>query len=218
MMTAAESKQKVDAYLGRLSALLRGMSKKDAKEIIEELRGHIIEKTITDGELAAASVDGVLAALGTPEELAGQYMTDALLARAEVSRSPVRILKSLWRWASLSVAGFFVLLGSIVGYSLGAALILCAMLKPFFPRTTGLWLFPAGGDSTISLRLGVTGSPLNGRELLGWWIVPIGLAGGSGLLILTTQFALWCVRRYRRSRVLPPRCSRLKGCARDAND
>ncbi len=201
MMTAAESKQRVDAYLRRLSALLRGMSKEDAQEIIEELRGHIIEKTTTGGDVTAASVDEVLAALGTPEELASEYMTDALLARAEVSRSPVRILKSLWRLASLSVAGFFVLMGSIVGYSLGVAFILSALLKPFLPARTGLWYFPASGDSTISLRLGVTGSAVNGRELLGWWIVPIGLAAGSGLLMLTTQLALWCVRRYRKSRV-----------------
>ena len=66
-------------------------------------------------------VDAALAALGSPEELASEYMTDKLLARAEVSRSPVRILESLFRWASLSVAGFFVFLASIVGYLLGVS-------------------------------------------------------------------------------------------------
>ncbi len=201
-MTAAEPEQKVDAYLRRLSTLLRGMSKEDAQEIIEELRGHITEKATVNGELTTAAVDAALAALGDPDELAAQYVTDIVLARAEVSRSPVRILKSLWRLASLSVAGFFVLLGSIVGYAFGAAFILSALLKPFFSARTGLWYFPANGDSTISLRLGVTGSAVNGRELLGWWIVPIGLAVGCGLVMLTTQFALWCVRRYRRSRAL----------------
>ena len=94
--------------------------------------------------MTAAGVDAALAALGSPEELASQYMTDNLLARAEVSRSPVQILRSLFRWASLSVAGFFVLLGSIVGYFLGAAFILVALLKPFHPHTAGLWIFPNG--------------------------------------------------------------------------
>ncbi len=201
-MMPAEPEQKVDAYLRRLNAHLRGMSKEDAHEIIEELRAHITEKATVNGELTTAAVDAALAALGDPDELAAEYVTDAVLASAEVSRSPVRILKSLWRLASLSVAGFFVLLGSVVGYSLGAAFILSALLKPFFPARTGLWYFPPSGDSTISLRLGVTGSAVNGRELLGWWIVPIGLAAGSGLLMLTTQLALWCVRRYRKSRVL----------------
>jgi hypothetical protein len=198
---AAEAKQKIDAYLMRLSAHLRGMSKEDAHEIIEELRGHITEKATVNGELTAAAVDAALVGLGNPDELASQYQTDALFARVEVSRSPWRILKGLFRWATLSVAGFFVLLASIIGYSVGAALILCALLKPFYPRATGLWFFPAGaGDSTISLRLGFKGSPVGGTELLGWWIVPIRLAVGFGLVMLTTQLAVWCVRRYRRSR------------------
>ncbi len=198
----AEPEQKADAYLRRLNAHLRGITKEDAHEIIEELRVHITEKATVNGELTTAAVDAALAGLGDPDELADEYMADAVFARVEGSRSPVRILKGLFRWASLSVAGFFVLLGSLVGYALGAAFILSALLKPFFRARTGLWYFPANGDSTISLRLGVTGSAVDGRELLGWWIVPIGLAVGSGLLMLTTQFALWCVRRYRRSRVL----------------
>jgi hypothetical protein len=45
---------------------------------------------------------------------------------AEVRRSPFQILASLLRWASLSVAGFFVLVSSLIGYFLGVAFILCA--------------------------------------------------------------------------------------------
>jgi len=41
-----------------------------------------------------------------------------------------------------------------------------------------------------------------GREVLGWWIVPVGLLVGSGLVILTTRAALWCVQQYRRSRAI----------------
>jgi hypothetical protein len=131
-------------------------------------------------------------------------MTDNLLARAEASRSPVRILGSLFRWASLSVAGFFVLLGSIVGYFLGGAFILCAVLKPFQPATAGLWVLPDGADDiTYSLRLGFSSVPVGGREVLGWWIVPLGLVVGGALVISTTLFALWCARQYRRSHVLP---------------
>jgi hypothetical protein len=188
-------RQKVETYLNRVRRRLRGLNDQAAREILDELRSHVLDK-------APAGVDAALASLGSPEELASQYVTDDLLARAEVSRSPFRILQSLFRWASLSVAGFFVLLGSITGYFLGAALILCALLKPFFPRNAGLWAIPDGaGDSAISLRLGMTNSPVDGRELLGWWIIPIGLAVGCTLVILTTRFALWCVRQYRRSRV-----------------
>jgi len=120
-----ETQQKVDAYIARLRKRLRGIDDQELREILEELRGHILDQSTVSGEKpSSAAVDRTLRSLGTPEQLAGEYLTDTLLAQAEVSRSPLRLLQILFRWASLSVAGFFVFLGSIVGYFLGAALIL----------------------------------------------------------------------------------------------
>src|SRR5271169_3499875 len=202
MTMPGDSQQRIEAYLGRLRGQLRGMRDDEVREIVEELRSHIMDKLVADGETTAAAVDAALGGLGSPEELASQYITDNLLARAEVSRSPVQILKSLFRWASLSVAGFLVLLGSLAGYFLGIVFMLCALLKPFHPRTAGLWIIPDGaGDSEISVRLGFGGIPA-GREVLGWWIVPLGLVAGCGLVMLTTRFAVWCARRNRRPSVL----------------
>ncbi len=199
-MTTPDSQQTVDAYLEKLRRLLRGMNPEDAREIIEELRSHITEKASVSGQLTAAAVRAALSELGTPEELASQYTTDDLLMRAEVSRSPVRILESLFRWASLSVAGFIVLLGSIVGYFLGGAFMWCAVLKLIHPQTAGLWLLAdSPGVTRLSLRMGFGSPPLGGRELLGWWIVPAGLVVGCGLVMLTTRLALWCAREYRKS-------------------
>ncbi len=203
-MTTPDSQQTVDAYLEKLRRLLRGMNPEDAREIIEELRSHITEKASVSGQLTAAAVRAALSELGTPEELASQYTTDDLLMRAEVSRSPVRILESLFRWASLSVAGFIVLLGSIVGYFLGGAFMWCAVLKLIHPQTAGLWLLAdSPGVTRLSLRMGFGSPPLGGRELLGWWIVPAGLVVGCGLVMLTTRLALWCAREYRKSVALP---------------
>ena len=205
MTITGQAQQRIDAYLSRLRRRLRGMNDEDARDIVEELRGHITDKASASGEVTAAAVEAALAALGTPEELASQYMTDELLSRAAVSRSPVRILESLFRWASLSVAGFLVLLSSIVGYFLGGAFTLCGVLKIIHPHTAGLWAFRGStGDLETSLRLGFGSAPAGGRDVLGWWIVPIGLVVGCGLVLLTTRFALWCARQYRRSLVLPP--------------
>ena len=116
----------------------------------------------------------------------------------------MRILESLFRWASLSVAGFFVLVGSMMGYFLGTVFLLVAALKPFHPQTAGLWLLrDSAGDLEISIRLGFGSVPTAGRDVLGWWIVPIGLLAGWAILMLTTRFALWCARQYRRSHLLP---------------
>jgi uncharacterized membrane protein len=201
----ADAHQKIETYLARLRTRLRGINQQDAREIVEELRSHILDKASLSGEeVTTATVGATLAALGSPEELASEYTTDNLLARAEVSRSPLRIVESLFRWATLSLAGFFAFLASVVGYLLGVSFLLCAVLKPLHPQTAGLWILPDGaGDFMISLRLGFGSVPLAGREVLGWWIVPIGLVVGCGLVMLTTRFGLWCVRQYRKSRILP---------------
>jgi hypothetical protein len=204
MTIAGDAQQRVEAYLGTLRQLLRGMNAEDAGEIVEELRSHLMDRVAASGEATNAGVDAALATLGSPEELAKEYMTQNLLARAEASRSPVRILGSLFRWASLSAAGFFVLVGSMMGYFLGTVFILVAALKPFHPQTAGLWLLrDSTGDPEISLRLGFGSVPGAGRDVLGWWIVPIGLLAGCAVVMLTTRVALWCARQYRRSQLLP---------------
>ena len=205
-----QQQQKIDAYLDRLRRRLRGFDPSAVGEIVEELRSHILDRAAQSedmsGEAKPAAIDTALAALGSPEELADQYVTDNLLARAEISRSPLRILRSLFRWGSLSVAGFFVLLGSLVGYFFGVVFMLVAVAKLFHPHTAGLWTFPSGnGDFELSFRLGLGSVPAGGREVLGWWIVPIGWLGGGALVMLTTYVAVWFVRQYRRSLVLPRR-------------
>jgi hypothetical protein len=205
MAIAGEAQQKIEAYLNRIRGRLRGLRAEERREILEELRSHLLEKAAAGG-MTGAAVDAALESLGRPEELALEYVTDELLARAEVSRSPLRILDTLFRWASLSIVGFFVLLGAITGYFLGVVFLLVAALKPFHPETAGLWASrDASGDLALSVHLGFGYAPVGGREVLGWWIVPIGLLAGCLLVILTTRFGLWCARLYRASRALPGR-------------
>jgi hypothetical protein len=199
-----EQQQKIAAYLGKLRGGLRGMNEHEVHEIIRELRAHIADKTVVSGGAKTSTVDTTLDALGSPEALANQYLTVALLSRAEIDRSPVRIMQGLFRWASLSIAGLLVMAASIVGYVLGGALMLSALLKLIHPRAAGLWAYPSStGDLELSLRMGFGDPPIGARDILGWWILPVGLLTGCGLVALTTRFALWCARRYRQSRVLP---------------
>jgi uncharacterized membrane protein len=197
-----DQQQTIEAYLAKLRGRLRGMNEHEVHEIIRELRAHIADKTAVRGEATAFTVDSTLDALGSPEALANQYLTVALLSRAEINRSPVRILQGLSRWASLSITGLLVMAASIVGYVLGGALMLSALLKLIHPHTAGLWAFPTStGDLELSLRMGFGGPPIGARDVLGWWILPVGLLTGCGLVALTTRFALWCAGRYRQSRV-----------------
>jgi uncharacterized membrane protein len=207
MTLAADAQQKIDAYLKTIDDRLRGLSSQDRREIVEELRSHILEKTSVDGGATLAGVDAALAALGNPEDLAKQYVTDEVLAQVEASRSPFRVVDSLFRWASVSATGFLVLLVAIPGYFFGIAFILVAALKPFHPGAAGLWVSPdaAAGNTAYSLHMGFGSVPAVGHEVMGWWIMPVGLLVGCGVVVLTTRFALWCARQYRRSRALPHR-------------
>lgn len=197
-----DQQQKIEDYLAKLRGRLRGMNEHEVHEIVRELRAHVADKTVVTGEATTFTVDSTLDALGSPEALANQYLTVAVLSRAEINRSPVRILQGLFRWASWSIKGLLVMATSIVGYVLGGALMLSALLKLIHPHTAGLWAFPSStGDLELSLRMGFGGPPIGARDVLGWWILPVGLLTGCGLVALTTRFALWCARRYRQSRV-----------------
>jgi hypothetical protein len=44
------------------------------------------------------------------------------------------------------------------------------------------------------------GPPANAHDILGWWVLPIGLLVGSGLLYLTFRFGTWTMRKLRRPR------------------
>ena len=202
----SDAEQRIDDYLNEVRRRLRGLGDEPSREIVAELRSHIMERAGRSGALTPASVDAALTALGPADQLANEFVTDALLARAEVSRSTVRLLDTLFGWATISVAGFFVTVASILGYCLGVIFIVVALLKPLHPAEAGLWrLDGKAGDLELSVRMGFGTAPANGHELLGWWIIPLGLVIGCGLVVLTTRFALWCVRMYRRSRLLPRR-------------
>ena len=199
-MTLSETSQRtLDAYLATLHKLLRGMPDDDIREIVEEIRSHVMDKASASGIITDAGVTSALSALGSPEELAGQYMTDDLLARAQATGSFWLILRSLFRWASISVAGFFVLIGSLICYCLGFFLAWAAILKPLHPQRAGLWMIPRpGGDVEMSLHLGFASPPATGHEVLGWWIIPIGILG-IGLFFATLRVDQWSLGKFRRS-------------------
>ena len=73
--------------------------------------------------------------------------------------------------------------------------LITAMVKPFNPRDTGLWVEPG---HAYSWALGVMDKPRPGQELLGWWIIPVGLGLGMVFGWLTWRFGIFSVRRMRR--------------------
>ena len=136
MTLDTESQKTIDAYLATLRKQLRELMDEDARDIVEEIRAHILDKT--SGDASPQSIDATLAALGTPQQLAVRYRTDELLQRAQLSRSPAIVLRSILRWATLSFVGLLVFVLSGVGYCVGGILVVIGLLKAFLPGKAGL--------------------------------------------------------------------------------
>jgi len=174
----------IDRYLERVCDGLDGLPRAKKDEILLELRSHLLDRA------AAGDVNDAMASLGAPEMLAREYREDDMVARAECARSPLTLLHSLILLRRRSAAGWIVLFLCALGYAWAIALAAAAVEKILSPRDVG-FLVGAGMP-----RLTVDGaSPQGFHEILGWWIVPIGLATCAILLVVTRQFGLWWIRR-----------------------
>src|SRR5439155_14910687 len=80
--------QRIDAYLMQLRRSLGELPPDEVNEILQEIRGHILERTEASGELTDERLVEILKALGSPDEIAPLYQADALMARARASLSP----------------------------------------------------------------------------------------------------------------------------------
>jgi len=197
-MTALPGAEKqIDGYLERLRVALRSMPSPDVDDILRELRSHLAEVAKTDGRWDASAAAAAITRLGDPMVLAEQYQLDQLAARAQSQRSPVLLVRLVARWAARSVAGLWALLIAALGYSVSVIALGCAVLKPFYPERIGLWVVAtAEGDPTF--QLGRVIAPMPGaRELLGWFILPLGLIVAVVSFALTTRYLLRCAARIR---------------------
>jgi hypothetical protein len=188
----------LDTYLAQVHRHLKGMPDAEVRETLAELRSHVLDKVA--GDLSVGRIEAAIAELGSPREVARVNVTERVAADLETNRSPWRVLRAVGRLASLSVYGLFAFLVSFTGYALAAGFLITAAVKPFAWKSAGLWRTANGPDDTqISWALGVMGRPHHGQELLGGWIIPIGVAAGLLFGWLTWRFGIISIRRMRRT-------------------
>ena len=192
MTPSKEQELQIDNYLRKFRQCLPSMSIADQEEIIREISVHIRESA----QEANSSLDEILHRLGPAENLASEYAEDRLMRRASASFSPLLILRATLELAKKGVEGFAVFLGVIIGYALGAGLLLTAALKPIFPRQTGLWIGPGVFDFGIHEPRYTY--PVH--EVLGWWYIPVAFWVGSFFVWLTTYGIRRFLRRSKQSR------------------
>ncbi len=180
---------RIDTYLMNLRRCLGELPAEEVNDILREIRGHILERAETAGELTDEKLVAILKALGKPEDIGPLYQAEAMVARARASFSPTLILRTVLRWAMKSAVGFAVFIVGLTGYGMALSFLVSAVMKPIFPDHVGAWL----GDGGFSMGMEVP-SPPHRTEILGWWIIPIGLVLGTLLLIATTRFLRWMLR------------------------
>jgi uncharacterized membrane protein len=178
---------RIDTYLMKLRRSLGELPPDDVNDILREIRSHILDRAEGGGELTNEKLALILRELGQPEEIGPLYSSEASVARARSSLSPLLILRATMRWGMNSLLGFAVFVAGLLGYGLAVGLILSAIVKPFDPEHVGAWLTDSG------FTIGTLAHPTH-PDLLGWWIIPVGLIVGAILLVATTRSLRWMLR------------------------
>ena len=192
-MPAAE--REIESYLRQLKESLRGLPVEQVDDIVREIRSHLLESAGSDRERLTEA----LARLGDPAVLGSAYRMDDLALRAQSSRSPLLLLRLVMHWATRSLEGLGALVVAFLGYGTALIALGCALVKPFMPDRVGLWVQRVPPDDW-SFQLGrVTVPPADAREVLGWYIVPLGLLVGAIALTATSRYLLAKVRKFRRA-------------------
>lgn len=182
---------RIENYLAKVRATLRGVPDGEVEDILRELRSHVDE--LAGGE----GVEAALASLGAPGELANSYRAEKQLKRAECSNSPLVILAAL-RKATRTWAGRTGIMALyIFGYVNVIMFSIATADKVIWPARTGLWYTPGRPWATDVVLDGEHAA--GARELLGWWLVPCALVAALAFKFVTDRIARWWIARYRRS-------------------
>lgn len=187
-MTQAEMLQsRIDSYLAQLRRCLGELPPEEVRDILQEIRGHILDRAEASGELTEERLVAILKALGRPEEIAPLYQVDSVVAKARGSFSPRLVMRGIHRWSVVSGWGLVLFVLGVVGYATGFSLMLTGVLKIIWPHEVGAWVGP--GKFSIG-----TNSSLAAHDVLGWWLVPVGLGLGALVVVGTTRLLRWTLR------------------------
>jgi hypothetical protein len=199
-MVSAVRPEPLETYLQAVEGHLKSLRPEDRSEIVRELRSHVLDRV--KGDLSDASVCATLMTLGDPREIARINLR--LRVAAVVDRgAPLTVVRPLTRLAKVSGEGLLALVLSLAGYAFAGCWLLVALAKPFAPDRVGFWLLPdPQGD--LSVSLGRHSASIGGHEVLGWWIIPLGLTIGFVSAFMTYRFDLRFIRELARLQSIAP--------------
>lgn len=160
---------RLDHYLADLRRALAAVPAQVRDEQVCEIESHLID-ACADGE--GDDDQRMLRAIermGPPDAYAGALLVEARLRAATRGFQPREVFAGLLQRMALGMGGALGGLLFALGYLMLLIVAIAVLAKPFVPES-GLWLHPGGGWS-LSLH-----AHEGSREVLGWWLVPVGLA------------------------------------------
>ncbi len=179
---------RVNGYLFVLQRSLKTfLPAESVRDAVREIESHVRERIAavdaTPNEREA--VERILAELGPPLRVAQAYSAERTIDEAVATGRLVPMLRAVWHLAISTVTGFFAALGVFIGTLLGVSGIAVALLKPLFPNNVGIQFVhgvPVGFAAQFPLP---PTTDLRG----GYWVIPLALAFGFGMLALTYRGA-----------------------------
>lgn len=195
---------RVNGYLFVLERSLKTFLPMDVvRDAVREIESHLRERVAaSDGSPnEREALERILLELGPPLHVAKAYSAERIVDEAIATERFVPILRAVWHLAVTTVAGFGAALGILIGYLVGLAFLIIAVMKPVFPSNVGLWVRNTSGGE-IPLRLGAQFPiPPNEHVVGGYWVVPISLCLGLAVLVLTHRGTMKFLGWWRNRRV-----------------
>ncbi|RPJ84390.1 MAG: hypothetical protein EHM13_04530 [Acidobacteria bacterium] len=207
MRVSETGEARVRGYLFVLGRSLRTfLQPAEARDALREVESHIRERLEqVESSDERVGVEQVLAELGTPLKVARAYSTEMTLDEALTTGRFVPVLRAVWHLATTSVFGFLWALFVFVGWVFGLAVMSLAPVKVVFPNNVGIF-YQQGQIQSMGANFGHP--PGTEVYVFGYWIVPVALALGLGILVLTHRASRRVLGWIRSRR--PPARVRLK--------
>jgi len=197
---------RVNGYLFVLErSLATFLPRETVRDAVREIDSHLRDRISAAQAVPdeRTMLEKILTELGPPQRVAQAYSVERTVDEAVVTGRLGAIARAVWHVAMSGATGFFAGLGLLIGYTLSVSFIILAAIKPIFPDNVGIWV----GDRSASEGLDIgwhAGVSVAGSGQMhmvgGYWVIPIFLATGLGLLLLTHRGARSFLGWWRRRR------------------
>jgi len=196
---------RVNGYLFVLERSLVSFLPRDtARDAVREIDSHLRDRiaVVDAAPDERTALEKILSDLGPPRRVAQAYSVERSVDEAVMTGKTFAIVSAVWHVAMSGVTGFLMGFLAFCGYMIGAAFVILGIMKPFFPDQIGFWV---NDDSALkgfdlSWRMGLGPGVRHEHLVGGYWVVPICLGVGFGILYLTHRGVRAFLRWWRRRR------------------